>query len=155
MNSTKIHQASLQCFRCLLCHFIVVYIYKCGVHISLQNALFSSELNMLHYDGLQSDQLFLFGQIKSTIALNIISAVLAMSGICYFCFALAIKAHLDACSDDHEKKFYYTGYYDCQFAARRLQVSVLAGIGIFSLQKCFNVFQYDFSGLLSTTIPLM
>lgn len=65
--------------------------------------------------------------IKSTIALNIISALLAMSGICYFCFALAIKAHLDACNDDDEKKFYYTGYYDCQFAARRLQ-ELISGI---------------------------
>ncbi|XP_072535557.1 membrane-spanning 4-domains subfamily A member 4A [Salminus brasiliensis] len=39
--------------------------------------------------------------IKSTLALNIIGSLLALSGICYFSYALAIVPDLDGCGDDY------------------------------------------------------
>ncbi|KAB5586918.1 hypothetical protein PHYPO_G00007050 [Pangasianodon hypophthalmus] len=64
--------------------------------------------------------------IKSTIGLNIISALLAMSGICYFCFALAIKPNLSTCGTEQSESGYY-GYYNCRFMAESLQ-NLISGI---------------------------
>ncbi|KAK3572277.1 hypothetical protein QTP86_030263 [Hemibagrus guttatus] len=57
--------------------------------------------------------------IKSAVALNIISALLAMSGICYFCFAFTVQHDLESCvvSDGS----FYMRYSDCEYRAEILK----------------------------------
>ncbi|XP_060777835.1 membrane-spanning 4-domains subfamily A member 4A [Neoarius graeffei] len=61
--------------------------------------------------------------IKSTIAMNIISALLAVSGICYFCFALTIQLKLNECIKQDDD--YWYNYYDCISKGYWLKDSVL------------------------------
>ncbi|TSK34761.1 Nucleoside diphosphate-linked moiety X motif 17 [Bagarius yarrelli] len=61
--------------------------------------------------------------IKSAIALNIISALLAISGICYFCFAFTVETDLVACTESNQS--YY--YYNCMFTADNVK-ALLYGI---------------------------
>ncbi|KAG7335944.1 hypothetical protein KOW79_000637 [Hemibagrus wyckioides] len=55
--------------------------------------------------------------IKSALALNIISALLAMSGICYFCFAFTVQPDLKTCNTSE----YDHTYHECEYKVESLQ----------------------------------
>ncbi|XP_060726331.1 membrane-spanning 4-domains subfamily A member 15 [Tachysurus vachellii] len=63
--------------------------------------------------------------IKSAVVVNIISVLLALSGICYFCFAFTIQPDLNSCKGSGDT--YYTRYYDCQYITGKLK-DIISGI---------------------------
>ncbi|KAF7708512.1 membrane-spanning 4-domains subfamily A member 4D-like [Silurus meridionalis] len=74
--------------------------------------------------------------IKSVIALNIISALLAISAVCYFCFAFTIEPKFSACQQGEIR------YYDCQYVTIRLMnlliavKGILLGLSVFGACVC-------------------
>ncbi|KAI4892415.1 hypothetical protein NFI96_019351 [Prochilodus magdalenae] len=69
--------------------------------------------------------------IKSTLALNIIGILLALLGICYFCFEFATRSRLSDCIDLY-------GYWDCN--SKAWQVTIFLD-GLNGLQLVFSVLE--------------
>ncbi|XP_007243210.2 membrane-spanning 4-domains subfamily A member 15 [Astyanax mexicanus] len=67
------------------------------------------------------------GLIKSALALNIIGAMLASAGVCYFAYVLAIPPNLDGCGQSQ--------YYNCTNIAWTL-TSLILGVKITLLVLC-------------------
>ncbi|KAF5907763.1 membrane-spanning 4-domains subfamily A member 4A-like, partial [Clarias magur] len=92
--------------------------------------IFSGSITLNAHKGTSSPM------IKSTVALNIISALLAISGICYFCFALTVKLQLNPCYKDQNSDF---DYYGCAFVEKTLQVLINGINGILLVLSVLEV----------------
>ncbi|XP_053350410.1 membrane-spanning 4-domains subfamily A member 4D [Clarias gariepinus] len=93
--------------------------------------VFSGSITLCAHKGTSSRM------IISTVALNTISALLAMSGICYFCFAFTVKLKLSPCHKDQEINNY--DFFNCTFVNKTLQVLINGINGILLVLSVLEV----------------